>query len=153
MSLQNDKSNLAHTVVRSLERMASVIAEPVNTTDTSPQRPAMASLSFDGETSGRIEIAADEPFVRLLAGDLMGTDPQSVDAVEKADECLKLLVKEVSGALVPKMAGQRRSCHLSQPTLRSLSTEWDWPNMAVDPRTQLFTALGYVLAARVVEAA
>jgi hypothetical protein len=153
MSLQDDKSNLVHTVVRSLERMASVVAEPVNSTDASPQRPAMASLSFDGDACGRIEIAADEPFAQMLASNLLGADPHSIDAVERADECLKQLVKVVSGALVPTMVGNRKACHLSQPTLRSLSTEWDWPSMAVDPRTQLFTARGHVLAARIVEAA
>jgi hypothetical protein len=147
MLSQNPKNDLVESIQASLERMASVVAEPV-TEANSPLRPAVASVSFSGAANGRVEIAAGEPFTQLLATSLLGATPGTTDAVEKADECLKELVKIVSGTLLPRMKGTKADV---SATLRSLSPEWDWPAMAVDPRTQLFTAGGHTLAARVVE--
>lgn len=147
------KDALVETVMQSLETMAFVMAEPISPPVDSPINPIGVSLKFTGPKHGRVEIIASREFTLVLAANVLGIDPSEEDAHEKADDCMKELVNVVGGALMPHIAdSETEQYKLSLPTLHSVDTELDWPNIAACPSTQLLNAEGHILAVRLLEA-
>lgn len=142
--------SLFETLAQSLETMAFVMADPMPSPADAPSEPMLVSLSFQGPRSGTIDIVASRAFAMMLAANVLGIDPSEPDAQEKADDCMKELVNVVGGALMPRIAESDSDVFkLSLPTIRPLDTENEWPTLCGDTGTQLASADGHTIAARI----
>ncbi len=151
MSLpENATQSLFETLAQSLETMAFVIADPLPSPADAPGDAQVVSLTFEGPRSGTINIVASREFAMMLAANVLGIDPSDPDAQEKADDCMKELVNVVGGALMPRIAESETDVFkLSLPTIRPLNTETEWPGFCNDTGTQLASADGHTIAARI----
>ncbi len=141
---------LNDALIHQLEILPNVSVGTVHSPVDPPILPVACSMSFNGPTHGRVEIVASREFTRLLAGKVDGLSDD--DAHDKADASMKALVNKVADVLMPHiMNGSASQYRRSQPVLRSVDIECDWPNLAASRETQLFHANGHILAARLIE--
>lgn len=141
---------LSEILAESLEKLALPATETAELPAQNPVNPLCASLRFGGAHPGRIELVVPRAFTRILSDRL--PDLKAPIDSDRADESLKELVSTVATAMVPHlMNGDRRPVDLSKPTLHSVDTELDWPNLATSRGTHLFNTLGHIVAARIVE--
>ena len=147
---QTTSQALLDTLAQSLETMAFVMLDPVDGPQALPEDTIVASMTFAGPTSGRIDIAAPRAFAMMLAANVLGTDPADIDAIEKADDVMKELVNVVGGALMPHLAASPEDVFkLAIPTLSNVD-EVQWSAFSSDSAAQVVMADGHVLAARIV---
>ena len=151
MSLpENASQSLFETLAQSLETMAFVMADPMPAPADAPVDGVVVSMAFKGPRSGTVEIIAGREFAMMLAANVLGIDPSEADAQEKADDCMKELVNVVGGALMPRIAASESDVFkLSLPSIRKLDSQQEWPKLCGDPMTQLASADGHTIAARI----
>jgi chemotaxis protein CheY-P-specific phosphatase CheC len=143
---------LSETLIQSLETMAFLPAEPVETPADMLSDPVSASLQFSGDFSGRIRVVTSRDFTLVLAASVLGTDPSDADAHEKADDCLKELVNVLAGALMPRIArSENDRITLSLPTIDPVEFQTDHARLKQDAITRCFDVDGHGLIVQLID--
>lgn len=102
-----------------LEEAAFVMLERV------PEPPAWrgavveAHMPFWGPISGRLVLATSPAFALELAGNLLGVDPESVEASKGAHDSVGELLNIYAGALFERAFGKECDLNMGLPTLRT----------------------------------
>lgn len=83
----------------------------------------VASLDFNGKVSGRILIAAPPTFACIIAGNLLGLEPDDEDVGEKCAGALGELLNMVAGQLFSESLGADNDIQLGLPETRIMAAD------------------------------
>lgn len=134
------------TLIESLDTMAFIAGEPVCGDIPCPPDPLHVQMAYGGSQSGRVELIAPRSFARMLAANVLGTDPDDPQARERADDALRELVNVTVGAMMPKLASSLEDRFtLGLPQLSDFDPS-QWLQALSDGRWTILDGDGHILA-------
>ncbi len=92
----------------------------------------LASMTFSGPISGRLELAVPGEMRPEIAANVLGVDPDDELVLMGADDALKELLNVVCGQVLTRMAGDEPVFDLSVPEVSDLEAS-AWAAMAQTP--------------------
>jgi len=106
---------IGQLIINALERIAFVSADPIG--GVKPEDAARhARISFQGaERSGDIYLSASDGFLCELAGNLVGAEPEEIDAEVDGVQALTELANIVGGELILAMGAATERFDLGLP--------------------------------------
>ena len=119
---------------------AFLFGDPVAREELAPPdgRLLLASLPFQGQVLGAIEIGVPEVLAFEIAANTLGVDPGDPQVAAKAPDALKEVASVMGGHLATTFAGTGTSVALSPPRLQSLD-EAQWDELRADGSTLCFS--------------
>jgi CheY-specific phosphatase CheX len=105
-------------VIQALERMAFVLAEPIELTpgEVLASCVAHAAIDLDGETPYRLCVAATPGMVREIAAGMMGIDAEEIDVDEHAAATVAELANVLGGELIMLLTSGVAAASLGLPS-------------------------------------
>ena len=110
--------SLAELAVEALERIAFVLASPVEFDEASRNafQPAVAfAISFAGLGEGRVVLLADASFAAELAAGFLGAEPEEVDVLTSGRDAVSELTNIVGGSVVLALGGDQQEYQYGLP--------------------------------------
>lgn len=92
----------------------------------------LATMSFSGPMTGRIELAVPREMRVEIAANVLGVDPDDEQAVSGADDALKELLNVTCGQVLTRLAGEEPVFDLSVPVVSDLG-DVAWTAMTQAP--------------------
>lgn len=113
---------LAELTIKALERTAFMMADPVA---FDPGAFAAANRSagvrYGGPESGIVTLHTTDDFLRGLAANLLGVEPESIDLASYGEDAIKELTNIVGGSVILELGGHECSYTLGLPQLSTSS--------------------------------
>jgi len=108
-----------------IEQIAFMFAEVASLEDMAgmDQGFVEASMSFDGQLRGRLSIAVPKDACALIAGNVLGMEPDDPFVTTGAADSLKELLNVTCGHILTSLAGDRPVFDLSIPQVVDLDEE------------------------------
>ncbi len=109
---------LAELTVKALERTAFMMADPV-TLDPAALATAnrSAAVRYGGPESGVVTLHTTDDFLRGLAANLLGVEPEAIDLASYGPDAIKELTNIVGGSVILELGGRECSYTLGLPQL------------------------------------
>jgi CheY-specific phosphatase CheX len=111
---------LAELAVKALERTAFMMADPAEVA------PAMlakanrrATIRYAGPASGLITLRTTDDFLRGLAANLLGEEPEAIDLSTCGDDAIKELTNILGGSVIHELGGTDNTFSLGLPQVVS----------------------------------
>ena len=145
MKVTNPSDIITESISMALEKIAFLDAMPAEQSGDSPNEVIVAEIDFDGQTSGKIQIAAEKGFARHFAENMSGitdlTDEQYNDA-------LKELANITCGLVLPMISESSEEIFdLTVPHLTELSPPL-WQDFVAEEDTVLLDVEGFPLCVK-----
>lgn len=109
---------LAELTIKALERTAFMMADPVA---FDPAAFAAANRSagvrYGGPESGIVTLHTTDDFLRGLAANLLGVEPESIDLASYGEDAIKELSNIVGGSVILELGGLECAYTLGLPQL------------------------------------
>jgi chemotaxis protein CheY-P-specific phosphatase CheC len=111
-----DAARLTGLVTTALERMAFVMAEPIeaDAADIGSLRFA-TRVTFTGAAAGECLIAASEGFTRELIAGFLGVDAGEADPAQQGQDALNELANIIAGMVIRELGNQTNRIYLGLP--------------------------------------
>jgi len=93
-------------------------------------------MGYRGPRGGNLRFRCSRDFSILLAANLLGTDPESVDSPARANDAVKEFMNIVCGQLITALHGTEEAFDLTIPELRELQ---EAPDLSVTRDAQSST--------------
>jgi len=109
---------LAELTIKALERTAFMMADPV-TLDHAALATAnrSATVRYGGPESGVVALHTTDDFLRGLAANLLGVEPELIDLASYGDDAIKELTNIVGGSVILELGGRECTYTLGLPQL------------------------------------
>lgn len=134
MMTQDTTIELAEAVENVLDVQAFMFAENADLDELDPPEESClhSSISFEGETCGRIDLIFPQELCVELAANVLGIEAEEVDDDEDAEDALKELLNVICGQFLTRHFGSEPVFHLTIPQVESLELEtWEeWKGRA-----------------------
>lgn len=115
---------LAELAVKALERTAFMMADPA---EVSPAAVAKANrratIRYVGPASGIVTIRTSDDFLRGLAANLLGEEPDAIDLSTCGDDAIKELTNILGGSVIHELGGADNTFSLGLPQIVQKSNE------------------------------
>ncbi|MBS0196875.1 MAG: chemotaxis protein CheX [Planctomycetes bacterium] len=107
---------LAELTAEALERTAFLISDPVET-DPAVYCKACegATIRYRGPDTGCVTLNAGEGFLRTLASNLLGVEPEEVEPLTQGVDAIRELTNIVGGSVVAELGGRDCAYSLGLP--------------------------------------
>jgi len=109
---------LAELTIKALERTAFMLADPIT---LDPEALAAANRSagvrYGGPESGIVTLHTNDDFLRGLAANLLGVEPESIDLASYGEDAIKELTNIVGGSVILELGGNECFYTLGLPQL------------------------------------
>lgn len=152
----SDANATQEAVTHALETMAFVSAWPADacTPRDCPTDPVLATIEFDGQGTGQLELVTSRDFARQLAANLLCIpDPSAASEAEAADALRELMNVACGELLRGRRTHEDVRFDMAIPNVRDLSTPTAWHDFLAAPETCVLEAEGTIVAVRVTEGA
>ena len=93
---------------------------------TSGEQWLETEISYEGPSRGALRLRCTREFAQLLAGNLLGIDPQDQEDDEVGEDAVKEFMNIVCGQLVTALHGTEDIFNLTIPEIRQLSETPDF---------------------------
>jgi CheY-specific phosphatase CheX len=107
---------LAELAVKALERTAFMMADPAevsaNAVSSANRR---ATIRYAGPASGLVTIRTNDDFLRSLASNLLGEEPDAIDLSTCGDDAIKELTNILGGSVIHELGGADNTFSLGLP--------------------------------------
>jgi CheY-specific phosphatase CheX len=115
----DERDRLAEVVVEVLETQAFLFADRCGLEEliTEEEEFLQATIAFEGETRGRMGVAAPRTLCVELAANMLGVEGDDEAALEAAPDALRELANVLCGRLLTALYGSVPAFRLSIPTL------------------------------------
>ncbi|UCG17278.1 MAG: chemotaxis protein CheX [Phycisphaerales bacterium] len=130
MMQEQKTASLAAVVSEVLQNLAFMFTDFYDAEVSSKDIWLETEIGYTGPARGTLRFHCNREFTTLLAANLLGTDPESVDSPAKANDAAKEFVNILCGQLITALHGTEDVFDLTIPRLREL------------PETPDFTASG-----------
>ena len=109
---------LAELAVKALERTAFMMADQ---TSISPEALSAtnhrATIRYSGPCSGTVTLRTTDGFLRGLAANLLGDEPEAIDLTACGDDAIKELTNIVGGSVILELGGRDCAYSLGLPQI------------------------------------
>lgn len=109
---------LAELAAKALERTAFMMA------DQSPIDPAVlastnhiATIRYSGPSSGTVTLRTTDGFLRGLAANLLGNEPEEIDLATCGDDAIRELTNIMGGSVILELGGRDCTYSLGLPQI------------------------------------
>jgi CheY-specific phosphatase CheX len=120
-----ERDKLAEVMVEVLETQAFLFADRCGPREliTEEEEFLQATIAFDGETRGRMGVAAPRTLCVTLAANMLGVENDDGSALENAPDAMKELVNVICGRLLTSLYGSQPVFRLSVPTVEPMGAK------------------------------
>lgn len=109
---------LAQLAAVALERTAFMMADPVPVEqDALASADRLATIRYSGPGSGIVTLRTNNEFLRGLAANLLGVEPDAIDLAACGDDAIKELTNIVGGSVILELGGRDCTYSLGLPQL------------------------------------
>lgn len=125
---------LIETFCEVLENLAFMFGETADEEElpASVSDCILATMSFSGAMSGRLELAVPRAMCPEIAANVLGVDPDDERVSSGGDDALKELLNVTCGQMLTRLAGEEPVFDLSVPVVSGLDDK-AWTVMAKAP--------------------
>lgn len=109
---------LAELTAKALERTAFMMADPVTLDpDVFATANRSAIIRYNGPQSGVVTLHTTDDFLRGLAANLLGLEPEAIDLASYGEDAIKELTNIVGGSVILELGGRDCTYSLGLPQL------------------------------------
>jgi chemotaxis protein CheY-P-specific phosphatase CheC len=145
MKVTNPSDIITESISMALEKIAFLDAIPAGQDCQSPEEVIVAEIDFSGQTSGRIQIAAEKGFVQHFAENMSGMSDLTE---EEYNDALKELANITCGLVLPMISESSEEVFdLTVPHLTKLSPP-RWQDFVAEEDTVLLDVEGFPICVK-----
>ncbi len=109
---------LAELTAKALERTAFMMSDPVTLDpDVFVAANRSAVIRYGGPQSGVVTLHTTDGFLRGLAANLLGLEPEAIDLASYGEDAIKELTNIVGGSVILELGGRECTFTLGLPEL------------------------------------
>ena len=114
---------LAELAVKALERTAFMMADPAEVSANAvASANRRATIRYAGPASGLVTIRTNDDFLRSLASNLLGEEPDAIDLTTCGDDAIKELTNILGGSVIHELGGADNTFSLGLPQVVQSTT-------------------------------
>ena len=114
---------LAELTAQALERTAFMMADQTEPNDSAlGSATRCARIRYAGPSSGTVVLRTGDEFLRALASNLLGVEPEAIDMATCGEDAMKELTNIVGGSVVLELGGRDCTYSLGLPSLSACPT-------------------------------
>ncbi len=145
MKVTNPSDIITESISMALEKIAFLDAMPAEMSENPPEEVIVAEIDFAGQTSGKIQIAAEKDFAKHFAENMSGISDLTE---EQCNDALKELANITCGLVLPMISESSEECFdLTVPHLTKLSPP-RWQDFVAEQNTVLLDVEGFPLCVK-----
>jgi len=126
--------NMPDVISEVLEELALMFVHPPQD-EHELNRQIAGWIEFDGPVRGRLSAQCSRTLARLLASNLLGTEPDDPQTEEKTCDAFAEMLNVTAGNLVTKLFGSQQTFSLCPPVCVALDDETQDPPTTPDDET------------------
>lgn len=134
--MNEHRETLCDVFIEVVEKLAFMFGDPCEKDDLpDPESECIkATISFEGTSSGIIELLVPSGMCAEMAANILGMDEDDETAVSKGTDSLKELLNVTCGNFLTAIAGETPVFNVSAPQATRLDLSW-WPRVLADPES------------------